>query len=123
MPNSDMEKLEKENAALKEKIAVYEALLKADIAADRKNSSEGASSTSSLYDRIFQMTKAAARTRQIEKELRTSREHFYELIMRLPIGVLVQGPNAEILINNHAALEMLGISEDQLLGKTSFDPD
>ena len=123
MSNSDMEKLEKENAALKEKIAVYEALLQADITAERKNSSEGIASRSSLYDRIFQMTKDASRTKQIEKELRTSREHFYELIMRLPIGVLVQGPNAEILINNHAALEMLGISEDQLLGKTSFDPD
>nr|HNI27336.1 hypothetical protein [Leptospiraceae bacterium] len=84
MSNSDMEKLEKENAALKEKIAVYEALLQADITAERKNSSEGIASRSSLYDRIFQMTKDASRTRQIEKELRTSREHFYELIMRLP---------------------------------------
>ncbi|HEX2622069.1 MAG TPA: ATP-binding protein [Phototrophicaceae bacterium] len=48
---------------------------------------------------------------------------FKALIGRLPVGVLVQGPGAEILVNNQAACDLLGITEDQLLGKTSFDPD
>ncbi len=122
MSKLDLEKLAEENSALKEKIAIYETLLKSDMEKTGL-SSDKIASKSSLYDRIFQMTKDAVRTKQIEKELRTSQEHFYELIMRLPIGVLVQGPNAEMLMSNNAALEMLGISEDQLLGKTSFDPD
>jgi PAS domain S-box-containing protein len=41
----------------------------------------------------------------------------------MPVGVLLQGPESEILLNNAAALDMLGITESQLLGKTSFDPD
>lgn len=39
------------------------------------------------------------------------------------VGVLIQGPNAEILLSNPAAFELLGLTESQLLGKTSFDPD
>jgi diguanylate cyclase (GGDEF)-like protein/PAS domain S-box-containing protein len=41
----------------------------------------------------------------------------------MQVGVLLQGPQAEILLSNPKALKLLGISEDQLLGKTSFDPD
>lgn len=55
--------------------------------------------------------------------LKLSEEKFKGLINSLEIGVLLQGPNAEILVSNPKAIELLGISEDQLLGKTSFDPD
>lgn len=48
---------------------------------------------------------------------------FRTLIRDLRIGVLVQGPNAEIRVSNRAALELLGLEESQLLGKTSFDPE
>jgi PAS domain S-box-containing protein len=48
---------------------------------------------------------------------------FKSFIEKLDFGILKQGPQAEILISNTAALEMLGLSEEQLLGKTSFDPD
>lgn len=48
---------------------------------------------------------------------------FKAFIEKLDFGILKQGPDAEILISNNAALEMLGLTEDQLLGKTSFDPD
>jgi PAS domain S-box-containing protein len=46
-----------------------------------------------------------------------------KLIQDLHVGVLIQGPRAEILLSNQAALDLLGLTEDQLLGKTSFDPD
>lgn len=48
---------------------------------------------------------------------------FKNLIENLPVGVLKQAPDASILISNNAALELLGLTEEQLLGKTSFDPD
>jgi PAS domain S-box-containing protein len=40
----------------------------------------------------------------------------------LQVGVLLQAPSAEIVFSNPKALELLGLTDDQLLGKTSFDP-
>ncbi|WLT32644.1 PAS domain-containing protein [Geothrix sp. PMB-07] len=37
--------------------------------------------------------------------------------------MLIQSPTAEIVTSNPRALELLGLTEDQLLGKTSLDPD
>ena len=44
------------------------------------------------------------------------------ILESLGIGVLVQGPRAEIYYSNDAAPRLLGLSIDQLLGRTSFDP-
>lgn len=44
------------------------------------------------------------------------------VIKQLDQGVLLQGPKAEILMSNQAALDMLGLTEAQLLGRSSFDP-
>ncbi len=52
-----------------------------------------------------------------------SDQRFRSLVQDMHAGVLLQGPNAEILLSNPIALELLGLTEDQLLGKTSFDPD
>lgn len=65
---------------------------------------------------LTERQRAAAALEKSEALLRT-------LIDELRIGVLVQGPAAEILVSNRAALELLGLERDQLLGKTSFDPD
>jgi PAS domain S-box-containing protein len=45
------------------------------------------------------------------------------LLRDLHIGVLLQDSEARILFCNPQALALLGLSEHQLLGKTSFDPD
>ncbi len=55
--------------------------------------------------------------------LRESEEKFRQLVWDMQVGVLLQGPNAEIILCNPKALELLGLTEDQLLGKTPFDPD
>jgi PAS domain S-box-containing protein len=49
-------------------------------------------------------------------------ERFRRLIHDLHVGVLVQGPNLEIRISNEAARQLLGLTEDQLHGRTSYDP-
>ncbi len=59
----------------------------------------------------------------VEEELMESEQKFRNLVQDMPVGVLLQGPGAEILLSNPKALEFLGITESQLLGKTSFDPD
>jgi PAS domain S-box-containing protein len=61
--------------------------------------------------------------KKTEQELRESERKFRNLVWNMPVGVLIQGLQSEMLLSNHKALELLGLTEDQLLGKTSFDPD
>lgn len=61
--------------------------------------------------------------KRAEQALQKSEQDFRQLIQDLQAGVLLQGPDAEILLCNKAALDLLGVSEDQLLGRTSFDPE
>lgn len=44
-----------------------------------------------------------------------------KIIDELAVGLLIQDARAKILLSNTAALDLLGLTEDQLLGKTSFD--
>ncbi|MBW4520955.1 MAG: PAS domain S-box protein [Scytolyngbya sp. HA4215-MV1] len=60
---------------------------------------------------------------QVESTLRESERRFRQLIQDLQVGVLLQGANAEILLSNRTALRLLGLKENQLLGKSSFDAD
>jgi PAS domain S-box-containing protein len=52
-----------------------------------------------------------------------SEEKFRQMVFNMRVGVLLQGPKAEILLSNPAALELLALTEDQLVGRTSFDPE
>jgi two-component system, sensor histidine kinase and response regulator len=61
--------------------------------------------------------------KDIEQSLIESEKKFKSLVRDMQVGVLLQGPNSEIILSNPKALELLGINESQLLGKTSFDPD
>lgn len=57
------------------------------------------------------------------KQVNESEKKFRSLVSNMEVGVLLQGPKAEILLCNPKSLELLGLTEDQLLGKTSFDKD
>jgi PAS domain S-box-containing protein len=61
--------------------------------------------------------------KRIEEALRDSEGRYRSLIAELQIGVLLQGPESEIVLSNSKARELLGLTEDQLLGKTAFDPE
>ena len=61
--------------------------------------------------------------RRMEEALRESEGKFRNLVWDMQVGVLLQGPSSEIMLSNPKALELLGLTEEQLLGKTSFDPD
>lgn len=76
-----------------------------------------------LRHNVKALSEASVECRLTEAALQTSEEIFQDLIQNLKVGVLLQGPDSEILMSNSAALELLGLQEDQLLGKTSFDPN
>lgn len=61
--------------------------------------------------------------KQTQELIYRSEEKFRHLVLDMQVGVLLQGPQAEILLSNPLALELLGLTEEQLLGKTSFDPE
>lgn len=46
-----------------------------------------------------------------------------KLINSLRVGILLQGSQTEILFSNRAALKMLGLTEDELSGRSSFHPE
>jgi PAS domain S-box-containing protein len=58
----------------------------------------------------------------IEDQLRESERRFRNLIHDLKLGVILQNEKSEMLVCNKAAQDLLGVTEDQLLGRTSFDP-
>jgi PAS domain S-box-containing protein len=72
------------------------------------------------------------RTQALEKEvlehqhteaaLRQSETRFRNLVQNLQVGISLHNANSEILIVNRKALELLGLTEAQLLGRTSADP-
>ena len=55
--------------------------------------------------------------------IRVSEQKYRNLIQNLDVGVLVYGVNAAILMHNAKAIELLGIREDQLFGKTAYFQD
>ena len=50
-----------------------------------------------------------------------SEKRFRYLIKDMPVGVVLFGPDSKIIMSNPKAVELLGISEEQLMGNTSFD--
>ena len=57
-----------------------------------------------------------------EKDLRESEERIRALFESVQVGVVVTGLNAEVLMANPAALRLLGATEEDLMGTTSYDP-
>jgi|GEM_PF-291181 len=55
--------------------------------------------------------------------LQISEARYRSIADDLQIGILIQTANSEIVLCNRAALQLLGLTEDQLMGKTSLDPD
>lgn len=53
--------------------------------------------------------------------LRESEEKYRILIQKIRAAVVVHGADTQILISNSMAQELLGLTEDQMLGKTAID--
>jgi PAS domain S-box-containing protein len=60
--------------------------------------------------------------KRAELALRESEERYRLLVDQLHVGVVVQTPTAEIVMANQKVLELLGLTEQEICGRTSFDP-
>jgi len=61
-------------------------------------------------------------TSDIREALQQSNKWFEPLLHGMPVGVVITGPEGEVNACNPAALGLLGVTENQLIGTTSFDP-
>ncbi|HPH36306.1 MAG TPA: PAS domain S-box protein [Sediminibacterium sp.] len=57
----------------------------------------------------------------VNKDISTE-EEFIQLVEQLAVGVIKHLPDGSISLANKKALELLGLTKDQLIGKTPFDP-
>ncbi|MDD5332559.1 MAG: PAS domain S-box protein [Rhodoferax sp.] len=60
--------------------------------------------------------------KRVEASLRASEEKYRTLIQKIQAAVIVHGADTKILTSNSMAQEILGLSQDQLLGKMVIDP-
>ncbi|HEY8379459.1 MAG TPA: STAS domain-containing protein [Nannocystis sp.] len=81
--------------------------------------SEASDENADLRDQVEQLQRRVA---ELEQSLRVSEERFHTLFDSMQVGVVVQGARSEMLMFNQAALDMLGLTADQISGRDSFDP-
>lgn len=60
--------------------------------------------------------------KQAEAALLKSESSYRELINNLSMGFVIHGADTRILVCNSIACELLGLSMDQMMGKTAIDP-
>ncbi|MEJ2659315.1 MAG: response regulator, partial [Desulfobacteraceae bacterium] len=90
--------------------------------------------TEQLNQKVRERTEALTTTNQqllqeleerqkAEALLRESEEKYRGLIQRIQAAVIVHGPDARILTSNPRAQQLLGLTEAQMMGKATIDPD
>lgn len=60
--------------------------------------------------------------KEAELLVKANEEKYHELLNNLQVGLVVQSPQRTFLMWNKKALDLLGVTEEQLTGKTSLDP-
>lgn len=75
-----------------------------------------------VEDEVLVIVRDITNRKEAEAKLRQREQEYRLLIDNLPAGVVVHGPTSEILTNNTRAAELLGLTADQMQGKTALDP-
>jgi two-component sensor histidine kinase/HAMP domain-containing protein len=68
-----------------------------------------------------QLKKEIAERQKIEDALRESEERYRDLVENLDTAVVVYTADTRIVLSNFRSQELLGLSEDQMMGKTAID--
>jgi PAS domain S-box-containing protein len=73
--------------------------------------------------RIYGSCQDITEQRKNREALRTSEQRLRTLVRDVGIGIVLQGPDTEILQCNQTALEALGLTEEELVGRSTFHPE
>jgi PAS domain S-box-containing protein len=76
-----------------------------------------------IIDGIVLNARDVTEHQQMEEKLGESEEQYRTLVSAMVEGVTLQDERTVILAHNRGAERILGLTSDQLDGKTSFDPD
>lgn len=60
--------------------------------------------------------------KKAEEKLKTNEAHLHSLLQNIQAAVVVHGPDTMIIECNKLSQELLGLTEDQMLGKAAIDP-
>ena len=71
---------------------------------------------------ILGLARDITERKQAEAERRKSEEIYRNLLNNLDAGVVVHAPDTSIMISNQSACRIMGLSEDQMIGKEAIDP-
>lgn len=71
---------------------------------------------------IHSISRDVTTRRLSEERLRLSERRYREIVDQLPVAVVLHGKDATILSANRAARELFHASDDQLQGRTAFNP-
>ena len=72
---------------------------------------------------IMGVTRDITERKHAEEALRSSEKKYRELIQNIQAAVVVHGVDTQIQTCNRQAQELLGLTEEQILGKQVIDPD
>lgn len=72
---------------------------------------------------VFAMVRDLTEQERQEARLRESEERFENLVNDLQVGVMVADENSQIVLTNPAAQELLGLKQEEILGRSCMDPD
>ena len=73
-----------------------------------------------LLETLF--NKGITQRKQEQAELKKSEKRYADLLTNLDVGVVIHASDTSIVMSNSKASELLGLSEDQMKGKTAIDP-
>src|SRR5512139_1868085 len=68
------------------------------------------------------LAKARALNDTLTRQARSATRAADSLLDELPLGIVWHGPDTGVLRCNRAAVDLLGVAEDQLRGRTCHDP-
>jgi len=78
--------------------------------------------TQKLEKKMHDLEQEIAERRHAQEALKQSEEQFRLLFETMAQGVVYQDADGKIISANPAALHILGLTQDQIMGRTSYDP-
>ncbi len=58
-----------------------------------------------------------------EEKIGQNEKRFRSLLLNLDVGIVVHAPDTKIILNSRKATELLGLSDEQMKGKSALDPE